>query len=178
MGTVKVSDAFYPYALKRMFADDRGFPIVLEFRSGIMPSKAVLEAQDIYLDDGSGWIDPAKWDAYIASFALVRRWKLLDFSKNIVPQTLTRMEYGFSNRPNADYQLSANAENVFNSGQADWFVIRSMSTDNTTMHYAFTGTITDLEGSGDIRMVRTTLTETDIVLPSSVTIDIGNLDVP
>lgn len=178
MGQVRVNDDFYPFSLQRMFEQDRGFSMMLEFHSGVMPTKADIEAADIYMDDDSGWIDPAKWATYTSSFPLVRRWWLNDFSKNITPLDATRIRFGFSDRPNNDYQESNDAQNVFNAGDANWFVFRSMPSNSTLIHYLFTGTISLLAGTGDMKIVRQTLTTTDFVIPDSVVVNLGALSVP
>lgn len=178
MSTVIVNDSFYPYSLRKMFDVVNNHAMILEFFSGTMPLKADIEAADIYLDDGSGWIDPAKWATYVAGFPLVRRWRLVNFDSNIAPVSLTQVRFGFSDRPNSDYEEIRDPQNSFNEGTAEWFAFRSITSNSSAIHYVFTGTISDLQGAGDMKIVRTALTVNDFVLPDSVVVDLNALSVP
>lgn len=175
MSTVIVNDSFYPFSLRQMFDVNNGHSMFLEFYSGTMPTKAEIEAADIYKDDGSGWIDPAKWSIYTTSYSLVRRWRLPSFDSNISPVSLTQIRFGFSDLSNSSYEKTADGQNVYNAGQADWFCFRSVTNNGDTIHYVFTGTLSDLAGNGDMKMVRQALSTNDVVLPDSVVVDLGQL---
>lgn len=180
MSTVIASSSLYPFCLYRMFGDDRGFSMILDLYTGVRPDKAIIEAADIYEDSGSGWIDSAKWDAFVQTTqgdTIVRRFVLPDFSKDIIPQTETTIRFGFGSRPSSDYKSNYNANNIVSSGTVGWFAIRGVSSDLSSTHYIFTGDITDLQGTGDMKLLSTAIDASTFVRPSNVTIDLGSLTV-
>lgn len=180
MSTILASSSLFPFTLYRMFGEDRGFPVIFDLYEGTRPDKTAIEAADVYQDGSTGWMDAAKWDAYIQttlSQTVVRRFVLDDFSKNIVPQNETTLRFGFGNRGANEYKVDGNVNNINSSGTLGWFAIRGVSADYATQHYVFTGDISDLDGSGELKFLDINVTESMFIKPSSVTIDLGSLTV-
>jgi hypothetical protein len=166
----------YPFSLKRFFEDNLGHPIELDLYEGTEPTKAAFEAADIYMDDGSGWVDPAKLNTFVTTGnTLVRRWVLPDFSKDIIPQSQEEILFNISTRPSTAFLLSNNADNRAAAGNVSWFMLKSRNDAGTTIHYFFTGSVTDTSGSGDLRLLRTNLTESDFIIPNDMLVNLGQL---
>lgn len=180
MSTVIASSSLYPFCLYRMFGDDRGFSLILDIYSGTRPDKSVIEAADVYEAGNTGWMDSAKWDTFVQTTqgdTIIRRFVLPDFSKDIVPMSEKTFRFGFGLRLTNDFKLDANTNNIYNTGVAGWFAIRSVEPGLATTHYMFTGDITDLEGAGDLKLLSTNIQAESFVRPSNVTIDLGSLTV-
>jgi hypothetical protein len=144
---------------------------------GTMPTKIEFEAADIFKEDSSGWIDVPKLETFLSGYLLVRRWKLDDFSKDIVPLDVQRLAFKFQDKNNDNYLESNDAYNVFSAGTVTWYLLRSIDTSNTLCHYMFSGTITDLEGGGDMEISRRTISVVDFVRPGTINVDLGALSV-
>lgn len=176
MSNILATPSILSFALNKAFASNLGHAVYLDLYTGTKPTKTELEDSNIYKDDGTGWIDPEKWDAFISvqGMDIIRRFALDDFSSNtlIADNIVT---FGFGDRDKSSYQKSSHANNVFNAGQITWFAIRSMSADFATHHYTFTGTVSDMDGSGELRLSKSTVSQVDLIFPSNVSIDIGNL---
>ena len=164
------------FALHKMFAVDHGYSMVLDIYSGDLPTKAELEGSNIYTDDNSGWIDPVKWQAFLGaqSIEVIRRFALTDFSKNTLLND-TVVSFNFGSRPKSDYYKEAHTNNIFGSGNASWFAIRGFTADFSVQHYAFTGVVSDFAGNGELKLAKVNIGENDLIFPSSVSIDVGNL---
>ena len=174
--TILASSDLLNFSLQNRFSQDLGHSLLLDIYSGSMPTKAELESSNIYLGDDTGWIDLAKWDAFIntRNMTVIRRFALSDFSKNIVIDDNV-ITFKFSERDRTDYKKDAHARTEFNSGTAGWFAIRSASSSFDLQHYAFTGSVSLMDQGGELQLVKVDLTDEDLIYPSNVSIDVGDL---
>lgn len=174
--TILASNDLLNFSLQNRFGQDLGHSLLLDIYSGSLPTKAELEGSNIYLDDDTGWIDLAKWDAFLStrSIETIRRFALPDFSKNIVIADSV-VTFKFSERDRADYNKNAHARTEFNSGVAGWFAIRSTSSSFHLQHYAFTGSVSLMDQGGELQLVKVNLTDEDLIYPSNVSVDLGDL---
>lgn len=174
--TILATSDILNFSLQNRFGQDLGHSMILDIYAGTLPTKSELELSNIYLPDGTGWIDPSKWDAFTSnrSMDLIRRFVLNDFSKNISIEDNV-VSFKFNQRDRADYTKDAHAQNQFNSGTASWFAIRSMSASLDNQHYAFTGAVSLMGEGGDMQLVKLNLTDQDLIFPSSLSIDVGDL---
>lgn len=174
--TILASNDLLNFSLQNRFGQDLGHSLILDIYSGSLPTKAELEGSNIYLDDDTGWIDLAKWDAFISarSMTVIRRFALPDFSKNIAINDSV-VTFKFSERDRKDFNKDAHARTEFNSGTVGWFAIRSTSSSFHLQHYAFTGSVSLMDQGGELQLVKVDLTDQDLIYPSNVSIDVGDL---